>query len=511
MAHPVKEIELRRSSLILSLGIIGSRLFGLLREILMARWVGAGIVTDAFFVAFRIPNTLRNLIAEGGMTAAVTPVYSDLLSREAERRSFERRIFTAMRLFLFLLSAFGILTAPLWVHAFASGLPPLGYELAVRGSRWLFPMVYFFGLMGIAMAILQSQGAFLITAIGPILMNIGLILGTWLYTRPFSLPGIPFDALCLGALCGAILHWFSQYIALKRRRVDTRWELHLQDPGLKEVFLMMVPATGGFAIYQLSLILSTQFASYLPQGGVSHLNYADRIVQLPLALIGTATGSVSLALFSKLREQRDTIPQVLKQTLEYVTFLAFLAVGFFAVFAHPLCELLYAHGSFPREELDRTVQALYGYLAGTLFASCQRVLLALFFSQKDRKTPLVTSLIAVIIQGVSSYLLLPWDTFGVALASSIGTILQTLSLYLILSLRGLAPPLDELKEIGKGALCAGIATLGGIGTSMLNGSSFFRILVGGIVMCALYLGSALLLRHPEAQRIPKTFKRILSS
>lgn len=473
----------------------------------MARWVGAGITSDAFFVAFRIPNTLRNLIAEGGMTAAVSPVYSDLLQRKEERIAFERRIFTFMRLVLLFLSLFGVLTAPFWVHAFASGLPSQGFTLAVRGSRWLFPMVYFFGLMGIAMAILQCQGAFLITAMGPMLMNLGLILGTWLYTRPLPLPGIPFDALCFGALCGAILHWYSQYLALRSKRVDMGWELRLDDPGLKEVLKVMGPATVGFAIYQLSLILSTQFASYLPAGGVSHLNYADRIVQLPLALIGTATGSVSLALFSQMQRERERIPEAFRETLEYVTFLAFLGLSFLGVFAHPLCELLYARGAYPKAELYRTVYGIYGYLIGIFFASCQRVLLALSFSQKDRRTPLFTSFLGVIVQGGATFLLLPWDTLGVSLGSSLGTFTQTLLLYWILYKRGLAPKPRSLKTIRKSVVSAFIATLAGYAILTMQIPIPLKLLGGGIIMGALYLASAYLLKHPEALRIIGVVRR----
>lgn len=500
MAQLVKTIPLRTASLTVALGIIFSRLLGLVREILMAHWVGAGKVTDAFFVAFRIPNTLRNLIAEGGMTAAVSPVYSDLLPHPERRQAFERRLFSLVRIFLLLLALSGILLAPLWVRAFALGLSGDTFALAVRMNRWLFPMVYFLGLIGVAMAILQVRGKFFLAAAGPVFMNLGLILGTWLYTQPIALPGLPSDALCVGALLGAALHWYSQYLGLRSSGVTMGWEFLLNDPYLKNVLAFMAPATAGFAVYQVSIMLSTQFASLIPLGGVSHLNYGDRLVQLPLALIGTATGSVSLALFSQHRHDSEKLKVALSESLLFVTFLALPSLTYLAIFSYPLVELLYAHGAYPRSEITRTVAAIYGYLPGIFFASFQRILLALYFAKLDRRTPLITSLFGLMAQGIGSYLLLPWDTLGVALGSSLGTCMSTLALYRMLKQRGLEPERFWISGFLKAALSSGVAALLGIWVRGLAAPPYLVVVLGLFAMGGAYLLATLLLGHPEALR-----------
>jgi len=497
MSHFVKRDGFRIQAFLGGVGIFLSRVSGLLREMIFATFLGAGSLTDAFFVAYRIPFTFRNLIAEGGITAVIAPILARLdLSRGKE---FLSAFLSFFLLALFFLAGLGMVFSDFFVTLFASGLPAGSREMAISFTRWLFLLVVFFGYCGVAMAVLQVENRHFFAQFASVWVNGGLILGALLfYFFGRKGTGLWTYGLIIGALTGGILQtlWLI-FFSKNYRSAFIRLDFHTGREGLKEAGTFVFPTLLGFGIYKISIILSTQFASYLPVGGVSHLNYGDRICQLPLALFGTALGFALLPRFSLLRDTPDHLLKTYKESQGFLLFYVLPVVGFLIVFASDLVLLLYGRGSFPVKEVFRTEGAIFGYSLGTIFASLQRIQLAFSYAHLDRKTPLMGGVSGLIFQGFVTYYLLPLDTLGVALGSSTGIFVQWLSLGILL--RRKVPQLSLFpSHLGKTVFLFLVSTLFMVVfREIFSLPLFVRILLGGISGAGVYLLLGYLLRHPE--------------
>lgn len=302
-------------------GVVGmatllSRLFGFLRDMIVAGLFGAGLATDAFFVAFRIPNLLRRLLAEGSLTVSFVPVFTDYLKKKnrEEAMRLANVAFTALSILLVVVSLAGIIFSPLIVTAMAPGFvkSPPRYELTVYLTRLMFPYIFFISLVALCMGILNSLRHFVAPAIAPVLLNISIILSA-LFLRNLFHP--PIVALAAGVVIGGVLQLALQIPFLLRMGVKLKTDFHFRHPGLKRVVLLMLPAFFGAAIYQINIFIGTILASLLPTGSVSFLYYADRIVELPLGVFAIAVGTATLPSFSE-QVSRGQFAE-LKKTLSF--------------------------------------------------------------------------------------------------------------------------------------------------------------------------------------------------
>jgi putative peptidoglycan lipid II flippase len=276
-----------------------SRIFGLLRDIVIAGYFGAGMASDAFFVAFRIPNLLRRLFAEGSLTIAFVPVFTEYLTKDGESIAF---LFarSAIRLISILLAAaavVGILLTPLIVRIMAPGFmaSPEKLELTITLTRFMFPYIFFIGLVALCMGILNALGHFAAPALAPVMLNLAMIVSV-LFLSPHLQN--PVYGLAIGVLLGGLLQLLLQIPFLLRKGM-VFWEAaNLFHPGLKRIGKLMLPAVFGAAVYQINILVGTLLASLLPDGSVSYLYYADRLVQFPLGIFAIAVATAVLPSFS---------------------------------------------------------------------------------------------------------------------------------------------------------------------------------------------------------------------
>lgn len=431
MTQPVKDVTLRRSTAIVALGTFISRISGMLRDIVLAGVFGVTGVTDAFYAAFRIPNTLRRLLAEGGVTVAVQPVYARKLEAGDQQglQEFERALFSLGRAILLVTTAVGILAAPLLVNLFASGFAdnPAQHAETIYLLRIMFPFVYFIGLTGISMGVLNARGLFFASAVGSMFLNFGEIAGAlvaWYRTEPGGTPSV--TPLAVGTLFGVAWYWWSQRVAMQRAGASSAWSWQPTHPDVVEVGKLLAPSLAGLSIYQLQVIVGTQFASYLPTGGFTCLWYADRLIQFPLALVGTAVGTVTLPLLSRKRARNEPINAALGEALSFALFLVLpAAAGLYAI-REDLTALLFGWGRFGDSDVARTAQAVAGYSLALAPATINRVLTPVFYAEKKMAIPVYAGILSLFVQAGLAWLLLDWDVYGLALATAGASLAQFL-------------------------------------------------------------------------------------
>ena len=310
-------MSLFRSASIVSLLTLASRVLGLVRELLVASIFGASIFTDAFNVAFRIPNLFRRLFAEGAFSQAFVPVLAAARAREgdAATRSMLGHVATVLFWALVVLCIAGVVGAPLLVWFMASGLQryPEGYAAAVVMTRWIFPYIGFMSLAAMAAGVLNTWERFAVPAVSPVFLNITMILAAWLGAPLFGRMGVqPIYALCIGVMAGGVLQLGAQLVALQRMHLLPRIGLTAQaiksalaDPHTRRIGTLMLPAILGVSVAQVSLLINTQIASYLGAGSVSWLSYADRLMEFPTALLGVALGIVLLPQLAAAQARQD--------------------------------------------------------------------------------------------------------------------------------------------------------------------------------------------------------------
>src|SRR5947207_3446502 len=293
-----------------------SRILGFVRDVLIARLFGAGLVTDAFFVAFRIPNLLRRLFAEGAFSQAFVPVLSEYRTRrgDSETKLLVDRTATLLTLALLAASALGVAAAPLIIYVSAPGFAatPAKFELTVAMLRITFPYILFISLVSLAGGILNTWSRFAIPAFTPTLLNLSFIFGALLFAPYFDPPVM---VLAWAVFAGGVLQLALQFPALARIGMLPRPRLSFSDPGVRRILLLMGPAVLGVSVGQISLLINTIFASFLENGSVSWLYYADRLMEFPTGLLGVALGTILLP--SLARHYSDQSPDEYSRLLDW--------------------------------------------------------------------------------------------------------------------------------------------------------------------------------------------------
>lgn len=431
-----------------------SRILGFLRDLAVAQAFGAGPATDAFFVAFRLPNLLRRLVAEGALSSAFIPVFTEYLttrSRADVRRMF-RVVTGGMTAVLALLTLAGILGAPLLVRVMAPGFfaDPATGALTVRLTRVMFPYLFFVGLAALGMGMLNAHRHFLMPALAPIMLNLAII-GAVFGLAPRLAE--PIFGLAVGVLVGGLGQVAIQVPVLARRDLLLAPALDRRHPAVGRIARLMAPVAVGQSASQLNILVDTIIASFLAGGSVSYLYYADRLVEFPLGVFGIAIATAVLPTLAEQAASRN--PEALLATLSFALRLAAFitlpaAVGLF-VLREPLVRVLYQRGEFGPLETAQTAWALGFYAVGLVGFASTKIGAQAFYALGDTRTPVKIAIGAMVLNSLLAVaLVFPLRHGGLALATSCSATLNALVLARLLRRRlGGAPPAGARRGWGR--------------------------------------------------------------
>ncbi|MFZ2957468.1 MAG: murein biosynthesis integral membrane protein MurJ [Candidatus Ozemobacteraceae bacterium] len=404
-----------------------SRIAGLVREQAFAFFFGAGVWTDAFNVAFRIPNLLRDLFAEGAMSAAFIPTFNQVLRNEGRERAFRLLRLTLSALFVIvgLLCVVGVIFAPNIVEILAPRFAenPAKFAVTVLMTRIMFPFLLCIAWAAAAMGTLNSLGEFFVPAIAPVFLNLAMIAAGFTLCPlavSFGYPAV--TGMAVGALIGGFLQMAVQFPALRRAGFRFGIAFAPRDPGLRNILLLVIPGTIGLAATQVNVAISTILATTQGDGAVSWLGYAFRIMQLPLGIFGVAVAQATLPVISRQVAVQDTagMKTTLVESLKLTGFINIAATTALIALAEPIIRLLFEHGRFSAPDTAATVLALQAYAVGLFFFSAIKVLGPAFYAIKDPRTPVLASMLSVGVNiGLNLAMIRPFGYWGLALGSSL--------------------------------------------------------------------------------------------
>jgi putative peptidoglycan lipid II flippase len=410
-----------------------SRILGFVRDFVIARSFGAGMLTDAFFVAFRLPNLLRRLFAEGAFSQAFVPLLAEYRNRRGatETKLLVDRTATVLFVAVLLVAMLGIIGAPLLIYISAPGFAADAdkFALTVELTRITFPYIMFMALVALAAGILNTWSRFALPAFTPVLLNLSLIGGA-LFAAPWFDP--PVLALAWAVFLGGILQLALQLPALKRIGMLPRFDWAPNDPGVRRVLTLMAPAVLGVSVAQISLLINTIFASFLPSGSVSWLYYADRLMEFPAGLLGAALGTILLPSLAKCHadEEREEFSALLDWGLRLTLMLSLPAALALAMLAVPLLATLFQHGAFTAADVLQTRSALVAYSIGLTGLILVKILAPGFYARLDIRTPVKIALVTLVAtQAMNLAFIGPLRHAGLALSIGLASCLNAALLY----------------------------------------------------------------------------------
>jgi len=410
-----------------------SRILGFVRDTVVARAFGAGLATDAFFVAFKIPNLLRRLFAEGAFSQAFVPIFAEYKNRrgEADARILVDNVSGVLALALAVVTLIGVAAAPLIVYVSAPGFTatPEKFALTIDLLRITFPYILFISLVSLAGGILNTYSRFSVPALTPALLNLTFI-GFALWAAPYFNP--PIKALAWAVFCGGVLQLAFQIPFLLKIKMLPRFKLDLKDAGVSRVIRQMGPAVFGVSIGQVSLLINTIFASFLVSGSVSWLYYADRLMEFPTGLLGVALGTILLPSLAKHYSDQSAAEysKLLDWGLRLTLMLALPAAVALAVLAVPLIATLFHYGQFSQHDVFMTRNALVAYSIGLLGLILVKVLAPGFYARQNIRTPVRIAIIALVATQAMNFAFIGFlQHAGLALAIGLGACLNAGLLY----------------------------------------------------------------------------------
>jgi putative peptidoglycan lipid II flippase len=421
-----------------------SRVLGYARDFFIARIFGAGALTDAFFVAFKIPNLLRRLFAEGAFSQAFVP----LLGAQKQKGPFEeaKSLIDAVATLLFLASVLaallGMAAAPLIVYLTAPGFAaePGKFELTVQLLRITFPYIVFISLVALSAGILNTWNRFSVPALTPALLNVAFIVGAAFFADCFDPPVL---VLAWAVFAGGALQLGFQVPFLLKVKLLPRWRLDFRHPGVRRLLLLMAPAAFGVSVSQVSLLINQVFASFLPSGSVSWLYYADRLMEFPAGVLGVALGTILLPSLSKYHADANPIEyaRLLDWGLRVTLLLALPAAAALAVLALPMVAALFQYGRFGAEDAWMTRQALVAYSAGLVGMILVKILAPGFYARQDIATPVKIGIVTLVATQAMNFAFVgALRHAGLALAIGLGACLNAGLLYWYLRRRNFYAP-----------------------------------------------------------------------
>ncbi|WP_396432979.1 murein biosynthesis integral membrane protein MurJ [Limnohabitans sp.] len=448
-------MSLLRSASVVSIFTLASRVTGLVRELLMASMFGASAMTDAFNVAFRIPNLFRRLFAEGAFSQAFVPVLAASRAQHGQEATQQviDSVATALAWSVLALSVLGVLVSPWLVWALASGLQQdaRGYDAAVNMTRWMFPYIAFMSMVALSAGILNTWKRFAVPAATPVLLNVSVIAATWYLSPWLAKQGIEaIYALPVGVMLGGVLQLLVQIPALHRLGLLPRVGMRPSavkkawtNPATLNILRLMGPALLGVGVAQISLLINTQIASHLAPGSVSWLTYADRLMEFPTAILGVALGVVLMPQLAAANAtgDRERYAAMLDWGLRLVLLLALPCAAALLAFSQPLVSVLYHYGAFTDRDVQQTTLALTGYGVGLLGLVAIKVLAPGYYASQDIRTPVRIAVVVLVLTQVLNVLLVPYLAHaGLALSIGLGALVNAAWLLVGLLRRGSYKP-----------------------------------------------------------------------
>lgn len=462
-----------------------SRILGFIRDIIIANKFGTGIITDAFVMAFSIPNLLRDLIGEGAASAAIVPVLTEELTKKGKKEFWHISaiLLNMLIVVLFFVTLLGVLTSPVIVRIIASGFlqDPDKFRLTVHFTRLLFPFVFFIGLAAYATGVLNSLKHFLIPSLGPCLFNISLIFFIILMHERFGAYGI-----ITGVLIGGALHLLIQIPVLLKKGFRPSFRMGFYHPIINKVLRLLGPRALGASVYQINFIVSRIIASWLPAGAVASLYFANRLFQLPLAIFAISIAQAALPSMSEQVARGDMakLKSIFNFSLRHSLYITIPASAGLIFLSKPIVATFFQHGAFGPQSTYVTSMALAFYALGLFAVGGIKIITASFYSLQDTLTPVKTAFAAFIINVILSLILMrSMQIAGLALAA---TFAVTFNFgFLLLKLRKKIGQLNggSLLSLVCKVVCAssimGILSriMFDIGTSFAGPSTILRIFV----------------------------------
>lgn len=521
--------RIARSAGAVSSAVMASRILGLIREQIFAGMFGAGYAYDAFVVAFRIPNLLRDLFGEGALSAAFITVFSDYDTNRGKEATWRlaNTVLIFFTLLLSLLTLAGIYLAGPLVNLLAPDFQLVQgkTELTVLLTRIMFPFLIFIALAAVVMGILNTRGRFFIPALSSSFFNLGSIIGGVSLALLFPKIGQPAIAgMAWGTLIGGMLQLLIQVPTLYRVGYTFIPRIDLRDPGLRRILLLMLPATIGLSATQINIFVNTNFAASCVEGSVSWLNYAFRLVQLPIGIFGVAFSIAIMPVLGRHAAQKDMqgLRQTFNSSLIMVLSLTIPATAGLILLAQPIIRLIFEHGAFTAFDTLRTAEALTYYAYGLFAYSAVKVMVPVFYALGDTRYPVIGSFIAVTANIIIISLTIEsFQHKAIALSTSCTMALNFLFLGTILCRKltgySLAPLMKGCVKIISASLVMAGGVWGGkiILSSWLTGGILQQLaglflLIGAAVV--LYYAVLSTLKLPELTIISeKIFQRLRKS
>lgn len=549
-----RQRSVARSAGIVSIAVMFSRVLGLVREMIFAQYFGAGMLYDAFQVAFRIPNVLRDLFAEGALSAAFVKVFTDYQITKSEEEAWRLAslVLNALAIVLSIVTIIGIIFARQFVMLIAGDFSPEAIELTTTLTQIMFPFILLVALAALAMGVLNTKGIFGIPASASTVFNIvsmavGLALAFWLSgggwaksDDPHAFPELPAQWAIIGMAIGTLIGGAAQFVMQvpSLLKVGFRFTpvLNFADAGLKRVMSLMTPAILGTSAVQINVLVNTFFVTGIV-GGVSWLSYSFRLMQFPIGLFGVAVGTASIPVLSRLASEGKTgeFRNTLSSSMNLVFLMTLPSACGLVVLGEPIIRLLYSHGgAFKESDVPMTAWALAGYSIGLTGYAAIKVLSPAFYAMDDAKTPMVISIASIVVNIVACYFFMQAFSHvgvselhpnglghvGVALATSTVALVNFFALAFLMRrkigrLNGRAIVSSFLKIAVASAVMSAVCYLSyrflfdryGTATLVLRViDAFVPIALGGLA----FVVAAKLLRVTELEQIYGTLRRKLA-
>ncbi|HEX4844450.1 MAG TPA: murein biosynthesis integral membrane protein MurJ [Limnobacter sp.] len=444
-------MNLLKSAAAVSAMTMLSRITGLVRETVTARMLGAGAESDAFFIAFRIPNLLRRLFAEGAFSQAFIPILAQTHAQQGKAAAVELAQRASVLLFVVLswIVLFGTLGASWVVLGMASGLEPgePQFELTVTLTQWMFPYILLISLVALASGLLNTFKSFALPAFAPVLLNLSFIAGALLLAPHF---GQPVLALAIAVMVGGVLQVGVLWYGLRRHgcfinplggvaKLRQAWA----DERVRRVLTNMVPASLAVSVAQISLIINTNIASHLEKGSVSWISYGDRLMEFPTALLGVALGTVLLpSLSAAASKSASEYSGLMDWGLRLTVLLALPAAVGLGLFSEAMVALLFHYGKFDAHDVAMTSQAVMAYSVGLAGLVLVKILAPGFYAKQDIKTPVKIGVAVVVLTQLLNLLFVPWlGHAGLPLSVGLGALINAGVLYVGLRRKGMYTPM----------------------------------------------------------------------
>ncbi len=429
--------KIAAATMVMALATSLSRVAGLVRDIVVARLFGAGMMTDAFFMAFTIPNMLRRFFGEGSLTAAFVPTFSEVFHQrgEEEAQQLANRCVSLLLLVMLVVVSLGILFSPWIVQGIGFGFGQISGKLQLTDqlNRIMFPYIGLVSILALLTGILNVRGHFFVPSLSPLFLNLAMILSALTMGHLFAQP---IYALAVGVLLGGIVQLLMQFPILCRYHIRLKFDFNFRgDPYLHKIMTLMLPGIAGVAIYQINIIVTRLLASFLPEGSVSYLYYGQRLFEFPQGIFIVALAQAVLPMMSRQVAEDDQVS--LRQSLTFamtlITLFTLPAMVGLIVCAKPIYSLFFLGGEFDLMALKNTALALVCYAPGLIFVGYSRIAAQTFYALNDTRTPVRVSFWTLLVNLALGVVLMQFYGFiGLAVALTVASLFNALLLLVLL-------------------------------------------------------------------------------